>query len=287
MNQIFTSEGNIMFVKANGKITNVHPFNVYTHFNTDTVSFILVALPESSGLAFFTSRANDLEIDGETYTFNELKVVIPEKFKMSGAQARCEVVSELPSSGMSNTIYLVLAETSGSSDIYDEYVWLVPQNKWELLGNTRIDMSNYYTKDEVDDLIEQNTLTAGDGIDIVNNVISFSSEKEETISSALNEIHLAVEELEDSVSGKADTSAVTESINAAVSGKADVSYVDTALSGKQDTLTAGTSIDITNNVISVTGVTVDQTIIENSTNAVAGGAVYAAIGDIESLLSNI
>lgn len=265
MNQIFTSEGNIMFVKANGKITNVHPFNVYTHFNTDTVSFILVALPESSGLAFFTSRANDLEIDGETYTFNELKVVIPEKFKMSGAQARCEVVSELPSSGMSNTIYLVLAETSGSSDIYDEYVWLVPQNKWELLGNTRIDMSNYYTKTEVDDLIEQNTLTAGDGIDIVNNVISFSSEKEETISSALNEIHLAVEELEDSVSGK------------------------------QDTLVSGTNIKTINNQsilgsgnITIEGSgTVDQTIIENSTNAVAGGAVYTAIGDIESLLSNI
>ena len=55
--------------------------------------------------------------------------------------------------------------------------------------------------------------------------------------------------------------------------------VDTALSGKQDTLTAGAGIAISNqNVISVTAsTTVDQTIIENSTNAVAGGAVFTGL----------
>jgi len=57
------------------------------------------------------------------------------------------------------------------------------------------------------------------------------------------------------------TSAQTESaITQAVSGKVDTSTfntysgsVDTALSGKQDTLSAGTGIDITDNVISATG----------------------------------
>lgn len=46
--------------------------------------------------------------------------------------------------------------------------------------------------------------------------------------------------IDDSISGKADTSAVTESISAAVSGK-------------QDTLSAGTGIEISDNVISATG----------------------------------
>lgn len=51
--------------------------------------------------------------------------------------------------------------------------------------------------------------------------------------------------------------------------------VNASLSGKQDTLSAGTGISISGNVISSTAqVTVDQTIIQNSTNAVAGGAVY-------------
>lgn len=50
----------------------------------------------------------------------------------------------------------------------------------------------------------------------------------------------AQEMIDDSISGKADTSAVTESINAAVSGK-------------QDTLSAGTNITISGNVISAEG----------------------------------
>ena len=41
--------------------------------------------------------------------------------------------------------------------------------------------------------------------------------------------------IDESISGKADTSAVTVSIEEAVSGKADESYVETALAGKADT----------------------------------------------------
>ena len=63
-----------------------------------------------------------------------------------------------------------------------------------------------------------------------------------------------------STSGKAETTAVTEAISEATSGKVDTSVytaytaaTDTALAGKQTTLTAGTGIDITDNVISATG----------------------------------
>ena len=60
----------------------------------------------------------------------------------------------------------------------------------------------------------------------------------------------------DAISGKADTSAVTEAISAATSGKADSNAVytktevDTALNQKQNTLTAGSGITISNNTIS-------------------------------------
>lgn len=62
--------------------------------------------------------------------------------------------------------------------------------------------------------------------------------------------------IDESISGKADTSAVTQSINEAVSGKASQSDLETVsgqVATKQDTLSAGTGIDITNNVISATG----------------------------------
>ena len=65
------------------------------------------------------------------------------------------VVTELPQTGDPDRIYLVPNESSRTNDIYDEYIWLVEQSKWEFLGNKHVDvdLTNYYTKEEVDELI--------------------------------------------------------------------------------------------------------------------------------------
>lgn len=65
------------------------------------------------------------------------------------------VVSELPESGDSDKVYLVPNESSRTNDIYDEYLWIAEQSKWEFLGNKHVDvdLTNYYTKEEVDELI--------------------------------------------------------------------------------------------------------------------------------------
>lgn len=65
------------------------------------------------------------------------------------------VVSELPESGDSDKVYLVPNESSRTNDIYDEYLWIAEQSKWEFLGNKHVDvdLTNYYTKEEVDKLI--------------------------------------------------------------------------------------------------------------------------------------
>ena len=80
------------------------------------------------------------------------------------------------------------------------------------------------------------------------------------------------------------TTAQTDSaIEAATSGKVDTTAytaytaaTDAALSGKQDTLTAGTGIDITNNTISVTGVplTVEDNVTSGSSNPVKSSGIY-------------
>lgn len=103
-------------------------------------------------------------------------------------------------------------------------------------------------------------------------------------------------DIDESISGKADTSTVTalsakvdtneevtsralNEVNDALSGKADTNSVytkaevDSALSGKQDTLSAGTNITISGNVISAEGGTVDQAFDRDSTNAIANSAV--------------
>lgn len=89
--------------------------------------------------------------------------------------------------------------------------------------------------------------TAGDGIDITNDVIS--------------------------VTGKVDTSTY-ETYTAAT---------DTALASKQTTLTAGTGISIVDNVISATGGggTVDTEITSASTNPVTSAAIYNQFGGLK------
>ena len=63
------------------------------------------------------------------------------------ANLQIEIVDQLPSIGETNIIYLV--KKSGSApDIHDEYVFV--DGKWEKIGDTEIDLSNYYTRAEVD-----------------------------------------------------------------------------------------------------------------------------------------
>lgn len=60
--------------------------------------------------------------------------------------ASFEVVDELPTEGIkTNTIYLVPSQSSGLNNVYDEWVYI--NNKWELIGTTAIDLSNYLAKD--------------------------------------------------------------------------------------------------------------------------------------------
>ena len=62
------------------------------------------------------------------------------------ANLRIEVVNELPSTGETNVVYLV-KKAGTNPDVHDEYVYV--EGNWEKIGNTEVDLSNYYTKDQV------------------------------------------------------------------------------------------------------------------------------------------
>ena len=57
-----------------------------------------------------------------------------------------EVVESLPSTGESGKIYLV-AHAHGEKDQYDEYIYY--NNSWEKIGSTDIDLSNYWSMDNL------------------------------------------------------------------------------------------------------------------------------------------
>ena len=155
--------------------------------------------------------------------------------------------------------------------------------------------------------------TAGDGIDITNDVISVTGKVDTTAFTAHTAdtvIHVTSAEKAawnaksdfsgdyDDLTNKPTIPTVPTSNTAftndagyitidAISGKVDTSTyntytaaTDTALASKQTTLTAGTGISIVDNVISATGgtsITIDPSLDSGSTNPVANSAITEAI----------
>lgn len=78
-----------------------------------------------------------------------------------------QIVETLPTENIdTNTIYLLLKVKAFLNDYYDEYMFI--DGKWEVIGSTRLDMSDYYTKAEVDEAIEENSIKV-DGETIIQN----------------------------------------------------------------------------------------------------------------------
>lgn len=77
---------------------------------------------------------------------------------INNAGGKTVVVTELPTKGDVNKIYLIPNESSGANDVYDEYIYLITEQKtgWEFLGNKHVDVNlkDYYTKAEVNEAIE-------------------------------------------------------------------------------------------------------------------------------------
>ena len=104
-----------------------------------------------------------------------------------------EIVTSLPATGDENTIYMVLDQTASSPDIYDEWLWT--NGAYEHIGSTRVDLTDYYNKTQVDTALSGKANTAT------------------------------------SLSGYGITDAYTKSeVNTALSGKANTSDIPTALS---------------------------------------------------------
>ena len=105
-------------------------------------------------LTLITSAVSNLQnyyLKTETYTKTEIEDLIG-----STVGVTIEIVEELPTEGQSNVIYFLPTETT---DVYSQYLYTA--DGWVLIGSTTVDLSNYYTKTQVDTLLaaKQNTLT--------------------------------------------------------------------------------------------------------------------------------
>lgn len=63
-----------------------------------------------------------------------------------------EVVSVLPATGLANKIYLVPSSEPQTQNALDEFIWV--DSAWEKIGSVSVDLSNYFTKTEINSMLE-------------------------------------------------------------------------------------------------------------------------------------
>ena len=91
---------------------------------------------------FITISVNNLVnylLKSETYTRTEVNNLISAIEK-----ATFEVVNQLPTTGVSNVIYLVPSSNPKTQNVKDEYIWI--NNAWEQIGSTQVDLTGYATE---------------------------------------------------------------------------------------------------------------------------------------------
>ena len=128
-----------------------------------------------------------------TTTWSSSKIVS----ELANAGFDVQVVQTLPATGEAHTLYFVPSADPKTQNIYDEYLYA--NNAWEQVGSTAVDMSDYYTKTEIDT----------------------------SINTALSS-YATIANVDASLNLKADKTYVDASLNL----KADKTYVDSSLANK-------------------------------------------------------
>lgn len=127
---------------SSSELSDVAFSGSYTELSdTPTIPDSTSELINDSG--FITNAVNDLTNYYTKTEVNSLISTIPE-FSI-------EVVTSLPTQDISETTIYLVQQVGTTGNIYNEYIY-VNQN-WELIGSTEADLSNYYNKTEVDNLL--------------------------------------------------------------------------------------------------------------------------------------
>lgn len=100
--------------------------------------------------------------DAKQVNLDQLRAYIAEDFTSFGFVLASADQDGLPdisiSERLDNKIYLVATQSpKGPDDIYNEYLWL--NGSWEFIGNTDVDLVNYFTKNEINDKLNAATIS--------------------------------------------------------------------------------------------------------------------------------
>lgn len=212
-----------------------------------------------------TYQKNEVYTKQESYSKTEVDNKIA-----SIVTTTFEVVDQLPEQGESNVIYLVPNEQAADNE-YEEYIWV--NNKWELIGTTRVDLTPYYTSEQVDQLLnpineninqlQQNKLNKNLGADNASKHLGIDSDGNilpvdnvvttDELTGALLGEQQARQKQDDLLQGEIDTKMAPSNIIAGDNINVSQQGLDVTVSATVPKYTAGTNMEITeDNVINNT-----------------------------------
>lgn len=105
-------------------------------------------VPNGDGAVYIGDVGNDHEVATQDWVTNQgYQNESQVQALIAGSEhLKYKVVAALPTTNIdTHTIYLVPKSGTAGTDEKDEYMYI--DNKWELIGSNRVDLSNYLTKD--------------------------------------------------------------------------------------------------------------------------------------------
>lgn len=125
-------------------LSQIGVYDLYLQLNNDIESATKTKAEKSELPSALSQLTNDTKFKTET----EIQEMIANSSKL-----KKEVVTSLPATGKDDVIYLVKDTKGKDNNNYLEYLWI--DGKWELIGSTQVDLSEYATKSEVDSKAEK------------------------------------------------------------------------------------------------------------------------------------
>lgn len=218
---------------------------------------------------FITNAVNDLVnyyTKSETYTksqIDNLVSIIP-KFDV-------EVVNQLPTTDISETTIYLVPSSSETSGMYKEYIYV--NNNWELLGTQTFDITDYYTKTQIDSLL-------GDKVDKVTgkglSTEDFTTADQQKLSGIETEANktIVVQSTGNSTTSVMSQDAVTLQLNT----KATVSYYTATLSSSS--WSASTPYTQTLNVTGI--LSTDKPVVDLSAPTASNLESWGLVASVQS-----
>ncbi len=187
---------------------------------------------------FITNTVNNLT---NYYKKNDIDNLLSNLHKLD-----VEKITDFPANPSTTTIYLKAKTEAQERNIFDEYLYI--DGKWETIGDTKVDLSNYYDKTEIDNKLKTkanltHTHTKSDITDFEHTHIwSEVTGKPETFTPSTHthdDRYYTENEIDTKLKTKSDSSHIHDNATSSSSGfmsSTDKAKLDTIASGANKTV---------------------------------------------------